>query len=371
MAFDMLLPSEPNSFTSSSSRPTRTVRVGFIQLADAAPIILAAEAGLFAAVGLNVILSRELGWSSIQDRLFLGELDYIHALAPMPLAASQGVGCSPTDSIGLMALSHNGDGITLTRKWWNEGIRTAEAFAAFIRQEKWRRRFTFGVVSAVSCHHFLLRKWLAELDLRPGRDVEIVNLPPGQFLRNLQADTIDGACIGEPWNSYAVHQGIGWCISNSMRIQPDHPEKTIMTTRENLEADPDAAARLVGALWAASEWCERADFIPKLARLLARAPYLQMPSKIIATSLKPDSPTVEETGTVTGIHFGRGKSPQFSLEALDWLHAGLRESGILKTPIGGGRHALTRYYPSSVVKNAHPYAEIARRHAFSRFFSEG
>lgn len=344
------------------------MRVGFIQLTDAAPLIVAAEAGLFAAVGLDVQLSRELGWGSIQDRLLLGELDYIHALSPMPLAASIGSQKLPTECVGLMPLSHNGNGITITRKWWDQGIRSGEEFAAFVRQEKWRRRFTFGVVSPASCHNFLLRQWLRSIDLKPDKDVEIVNLPPGQFLRNLQAHTIDGACVGEPWNTLAVEQGIGWCVATSLDCAPGHLEKTIMTTRESLERDPDTAARLVGAVTVACEWFARPDFIPTAARLLARSPYLQMPARVIEDSLRPGV-AKSSARSATGIHFGEGATPEFALEELSWLEAGLRECALLDEPVPGGRLGLTRFYPSSVVKNAQPYAKLARAQAFAEFFS--
>ena len=46
----------------------RTVRVGFVRLVDAAPLVAAAELGFFERRKLNVVLSREIGWATLRHR---------------------------------------------------------------------------------------------------------------------------------------------------------------------------------------------------------------------------------------------------------------------------------------------------------------
>ncbi len=345
-----------------------TIRIGFIQLTDAAPIIVAAESGLCAALGLEVELSRELGWGSILDRLLLGELDFIHSLGPMPLTATMGIGCTPTDCVGIMALSHHGNAITLPRKYWDQGIRSGKDFATFVRSEKWRRHFSLGVVAMTSSHHYLLRLWLEEIGLTPGKDVDIVIIPPGQFIRNLQAGTIDGACIGEPWNSWAVDQGLGWIVSSSPHIAPQHPEKTIMTTRASLDQNPDVSARLVAALQIAAGWCGNPQHIPEISRLLSRSNYLNLSPSIIARTLGVH--TVDDSAKVeSGLHFEQGELPLFTTEGLNWLKKCVTESMALTKPLPGGVHGMTRYYPSAVVKNAQLYVKKLASFTLNGFYS--
>ena len=51
---------------------------------------MAKERGLFEAEGLDVILSREVSWANIRDKVASGALDGAHMLAPMALAAPWG-----------------------------------------------------------------------------------------------------------------------------------------------------------------------------------------------------------------------------------------------------------------------------------------
>lgn len=337
----------------------RPVRIGFVQLCDAAPLIVAAEAGLFAALGISVILSRELGWASIRDKLLLGELDYVHALGPMPLAASASDGPSVADCVGLMRLSQNGNGITVSRKHWDAGVRSGEDLARFINNERWRRRFVFGVVAQASSHHFLLRQWLRSLDLEPGRDVEVVTLPPGQFLRNLSSNTIDGACVGEPWNTLAVAQGSGWCVASSMDIAPNHPEKTLMMTRLRLEERGDEAARIVAAVALACRWCDRDEAVLPLARMLSRTVYLQLPSRILHDVYGKVEASLGRTG---GLRFADGNSIEFTDQDLKWMESGMEESGQKMPFLGTGKLRLTKFYPSAVAKNAQRYISDLEGH---------
>src|ERR1700694_4956410 len=70
----------------STSR--QALRVGYVPLCDCAPLVMARELGLFEKFGLAVELSREVGWATIRDKIFYGELEAAHALAPMPMMAS-------------------------------------------------------------------------------------------------------------------------------------------------------------------------------------------------------------------------------------------------------------------------------------------
>lgn len=349
-------------------RHPHPIRLGYIQLTDAAPLIVAAETGLFARLGLEVELSRELGWGSIHDRLALGELDFIHALGPMPLAASLGLGCLPCEAVGLMPLSYNGNAVTLSRRLWNDGVRSSEEFADFVKTEKWRRRFTLGVVAPASSHCFILRTWLRSIGLVPDRDLEIVNLPPGQFLRNLQAGTIDGACIGEPWNTYAAAEGLGWAVVSGSDVVGERMEKVLMTTRFLLDREPDLCARIVAAVLQAQRWCDDPTRRGDISRLLSLPPYLRIPSRMIAESL-------EASGTIpaaprTGLHFGERKTPDFATDDLEWMEAGLRECALLDRTVGDGRFRLFRYYPSAVVKNAQSHLATLAAGDFPGFLSD-
>src|SRR5688572_7265607 len=73
---------------------SRTLRVGYLALTDAAPFLVAQELRLFAQHGLQVELRREIGWATIREKIVYGELDAAHAPAPMLWATQLGLGCS-------------------------------------------------------------------------------------------------------------------------------------------------------------------------------------------------------------------------------------------------------------------------------------
>jgi two-component system, oxyanion-binding sensor len=179
----------------------RSIRLGFVPLVDCAPLVIAFEHGYFQKYGLDVELSREIGWATIRDKIAYGELEAAHALAPMAVALTAGIGCAPIPCLTGLILNSHGNAITLSDDLWQRGVRTAADFAKVIRQSRDVKTYTLAVVFPHSSHHFLLRQWLKSGGINPDKDVRIVVVPPPQMMPNLVGGTIDGYCVGEPWNS--------------------------------------------------------------------------------------------------------------------------------------------------------------------------
>ena len=97
--------------TRSDSRP---LRIGFLALTDAAPLIVAKERGYFAERGLRVSLEREVGWATIRDKILYGELDAAQAPAPMLWSAQLGLGCAGRPVLTAFAFNRNGNALTLS-----------------------------------------------------------------------------------------------------------------------------------------------------------------------------------------------------------------------------------------------------------------
>ena len=211
------------SSASSPAAGLRPLRLGYVPLTDAAPLIVAAARGLFTRHGLRVKLSREVGWATIRDKLFHGELDAAPVLAPMLWAAQLGLGSPAFPVCTALVLSLNGNAITLSTALRAAGVTDVATLRTEARQRRGERRLTFGVVHPFSSHHLLLRAWLKAGNLEPDRDVRIAIVPPAQMFRNLVAGTIDGYCVGEPWNSVAVAAKAGWCAPPERRAVAGAP----------------------------------------------------------------------------------------------------------------------------------------------------
>src|SRR6266850_1427849 len=215
-----------------SARRRAPLRLGFVPLTDCAPLVMAAELGLFRKYGLDVVLSRELGWASIRDKIIYGELEAAHALAAMPSAATIGFGSIPCECLAALVLNLHGNAITLSNDLWRRGVRDGSTLRQEIVRSRQSRPLTFGVVFSCSSHQFLLRGWLAAAGTDPDRDVRIVVVPPPQMVVNLEAGHLDGFCVGEPWNSVAVQARAGWCVAATAELEPGNPEKVLMVRRE-------------------------------------------------------------------------------------------------------------------------------------------
>ena len=268
-----------------ANQTMRTLRVGFLALTDAAPFAVAEEYGLFTKHGVHVQLSREVGWATMREKIVYGELDAAQAPAPMLWSTTLGVDSVACPVTTGLILNLHGNALTLSERLWADGIRDATTLRDAARRRSGERKLTFGVVFNFSSHHLLLRSWLQNGGINPDRDVRIVVVPPAQMFRNLSAGTIDGYCAGEPWNSLAVREKVGWCPAWSAAQQPGHVEKVLMVTERFAEARAPEHSALIAALVEACAWCDEPTNREPLARLLARAGYINQSAHIISPAL--------------------------------------------------------------------------------------
>ncbi len=326
-----MLTSLPSATASGSAARAQSLRIGFLSLTDAAPFIVAQELGHFARHDLRVTLSREIGWATIREKIIYGELDAAHAPAPMLWSVQLGLGCPACEVLTAFVLNLNGNGITLSRELWDAGVRDGATLREHARARRTRPPLTFGVVFPFSSHHLLLRDWLRAAGLEPERDVRVVVVPPAQMFRNLAAHTIDGFCSGEPWNTLAVREGAGWCPTWSAALRPGHVEKVMMVTRRFAEQRSREHAGLVRALAEAAAWCDEPQHRERLAEILAAAPYLNLPSRVIAPALLGrfdcGNARVE---SVPDFHiFHRGEANVPTVEKAEELQRALGAAGLL------------------------------------------
>jgi ABC-type nitrate/sulfonate/bicarbonate transport system substrate-binding protein len=307
------------------------LRVGFVPLNDCAPFAVARELGLFAKYGLQVELRRELGWATIRDKIIHGELDAAHALAGMPVAAAFGLGSVRCECVSGLVLSLHGNAITLSTALWESGVRDAVTLREQIRKTRAEKIYTFGIVFSFSSHNFLLRQWLASGGIDPDRDVRIVVVPPAQMVANLKSSNLDGYCVGEPWNSLAVHRRIGWCAAISAELAPGHPEKILITRRKFAEERGPEHLALIASLIEACAFCDRPENTHEVARILAQPHYLNLPAEMLSRSLRGwcdlGGGRVEAMPDFQIFHRNEANEP--TQEKIAWIVRSILQSGLL------------------------------------------
>src|SRR5258708_1382597 len=82
------------AFADAGTPEKKDLKVGFIPITCATPIIMASPLGFYTKHGLNVEVVKTAGWAVIRDKTINKEYDASHMLAPMPLAISLGLGAN-------------------------------------------------------------------------------------------------------------------------------------------------------------------------------------------------------------------------------------------------------------------------------------
>ncbi|HEY9846427.1 MAG TPA: CmpA/NrtA family ABC transporter substrate-binding protein, partial [Candidatus Caenarcaniphilales bacterium] len=270
------------------------LEIGFIPLTDCAPLVVAKEKGFFEKHGLTeVTLCREPSWNAITEGIASRRLDAAQMVAGMPLAMTLGMGGkAPLPVVTALVMARNGNAITLSKHFYNQGVRTLADFKAAIAQTP-DQVPTLGMVHPASMHNLMLRYWLASGGIDPERDVNLTVIPPPQMVANLKAGKIAGYCAGEPWNSRAVHEDLGFVIATDLDIWAGHLEKVLGVQEAWANRYPQTHLALVKALLEACEYCDDLRNREEILELLCRPQYIGS----AAADIRPGFIDPYESGT--------------------------------------------------------------------------
>jgi nitrate/nitrite transport system substrate-binding protein len=292
----------PYTAHASSGRLEKThLRLGFVALSDAAPLVAAKLYEFGHAHGLTLELVRQPSWAAVRDKLISGDLDAAHALYGLVYGVQLGLGGPQTDMAVLMVLNRNGQAITLSRRL-TEALAShrtlPEALATLGRKPVFAQTFPTGT------HAMWLYYWLAAQHVHPLRDIESVVIPPPQMVDALAQDRLDGLCVGEPWNAVAEARGVGATIAYSSEIWPDHPEKVLACRRDFVSRFPNTSRALVQTMLEACRWLDDDRHCAEIARRLAQPEFIGVPVEAIAARLQRGT----GTGTRLPVRFFAGSS---------------------------------------------------------------
>ena len=288
------------------------LKFGFIKLTDCVPLVIAKELGYFEDEGLYVTLEAQANWKILLDRVITGELDGAHMLAGQPIAATIGFG-TKAHVITAFSMDLNGNGITLANSIWEQMKAASPELAATPAPFPLKANYLkpvvdqlknagtpmkMGMVFPVSTHNYELRYWLAAGGIKPGfytagdttgttdADVLISVTPPPQMPATLAQGTIQGYCVGEPWNQQAVLRGIGIAPITDIEIWKNNPEKVFGVTAAWDQSNPKTHVAVVKALIRAGKWLDASpENRVKACEILSRPEYVGADVKVIANSM--------------------------------------------------------------------------------------
>jgi NitT/TauT family transport system ATP-binding protein len=270
------------------------LRIGFIPLADAAALIVAADKGFAAAEGLDVELVREVSWSNIRDKLNIGVFDAAHLIAPVAIASSLGLGHIKVPIVAPLVMGTNGNGITVSPALhvalaaaadgdiFDPAV-SARALARVVatRKAQGEEPLTFGMTFPFSTHNYQLRFWMAAGGVDPDEDVRLVVLPPPYMVESLASKQVDGFCVGAPWNSIAVDLGVGCIVQFGCDIVARATEKILGVRSRWAQDNADVVGRLVRAHRRAADFIEDAANRDEVAALLTAPGRIEVAPEVI------------------------------------------------------------------------------------------
>ena len=289
------------------------LKFGMIKLTDCIPLVAARELGYFADEGLSVSIEVQANWKVVQERVVSMELDGSHMLYNHPLGARIGY-LGQANIIAPFNININSKGITVSNALWKQmqekdaTLREAgyplpvkADTLKVIAKERYAagNPLRFGMTYPSGSHNITLRYWLAAGGVNPGfyegyndpvgkkdADILLSVVPPPQMVSNLTANTIDGFCVGEPWNQRAVTDSIGVALNGDQYVFDGCPDKIFGVAEEWADKNPNTLIAVVKALIRANQWLDESpENRKKAAEMLANKAYIGTNVEVLAESM--------------------------------------------------------------------------------------
>lgn len=257
------------------------LRVGYLPITDASPLLMAHGLGLYAERGLEAERPTLLrSWAQVAEAFQARQVDVVHLLMPMAMQLRY----ATESPVKVVAWNHtNGSGLTVA----NDVTAVADLAGATVAVPFWH-----------SIHNLAVQLLLAEAGLTPligsGEEpsaaagtVRLVVMAPPDMPPALAQGSIRGYIVADPFNALAEREGIGRILRFTGDVWLDHACCVTVMHTDTLEERPEFATRTLEALVRAQA-ALRED-LPAAAALLSAdgEGYLPQPREVIADALGP------------------------------------------------------------------------------------
>ncbi len=222
------------------------VRIGYLPITDATPLLIAHANGYFEAEGIKAdkpVLLRS--WAQIIEAFMAGQVNLIHLLSPMTVWARFG----SKAPIKVVAWNHvGGSGLTVLP----EINSVADLGGKTVAVPFW-----------YSIHNVVLQALLAANGLTAvarktgapaANEVNLVVMAPSDMPPALAAKQIAGFIVAEPFNALAETMGIGKVLRFTGDIWRDHACCVAVMREDDLTRRPDWSQKVVNAMVKAQAW---------------------------------------------------------------------------------------------------------------------
>ncbi len=252
----------------------KDLRIGFIPITCATPIIMSEPLGFYSKYGFNAEVVKMPSWGAVRDSAIAGELDAYHMLAPMPIAMTLGLG-SASFGVKLASIENiNGQAITIANRHKGKVNGPADF-----------KGFVMGVPFPYSMHNLLLRYYLATGGINPDTDVKIRPVPPPDSIAQLVAGDIDAYLMPDPFNQRAVYEEVGYIHKLTKELWPGHPCCAFAASDAWIEQNPNTFRALNKSIIEAAGYAQDPANRPEIAKAISERAFLNQPVEVVEAVL--------------------------------------------------------------------------------------
>jgi len=283
--------SNPFAVNASKGLETTKVKLGYIPIVEAAPMIIAKEKGFFAKHGMTDIeLSKQASWGAARDNVEIGSggggIDGGQWQMPMPYLISMGEitkGRKKIPMYVLLQLNTHGNGIAVSNKHKGQklSLKVRDSKAYFDKLKSGGNKFKAAYTFPKANQEFWIRYWLAAGGVNPDTDVELLTVPSAQTVANMKTGTMDAFSTGDPWPYRIVTDKVGFLAALTAEIWKNHPEEYLAIRADWVDKNPKATKAILKAIMEAQQWCDNFNNRKELSQILSKREYFNVPANIL------------------------------------------------------------------------------------------
>ncbi|MBA1205122.1 ABC transporter substrate-binding protein [Pseudomonas capeferrum] len=246
----------------AAAEPDAPVRIGYLPITDAAPLLVAHNNGLFEAEGIKAerpVMLRS--WAQVVEAFISGQVNVIHLLSPMTVWARYGSKVPAK----VVAWNHvGGSGLTV---------------ASDITDITQLGGKTVAIPFWYSIHNVVVQQMFRDKGLQPvsrpanaavaANEVNLLVLPPSDMPPALASKRIAGYIVAEPFNALAEDLKVGRVQRFTGDVWRNHACCVVFMHEHDLDNRPEWSQKVVNAIVKAQLWTR--DHRAEAAALLSKA----------------------------------------------------------------------------------------------------
>lgn len=249
-----LLQAQTNRY---KNEPNAPLRIGYLPITDATPLLIAHAKGLYEQQGLQVekpVMFRS--WAQLVEAFLSGNVNVVHLLSPMALWAKYGSNAP----VRVVAWNHLAGSALTVRLGINSITELSEK--------------TIAIPFWYSIHNIVLQHLLRANNLRVTEkspqvgEVKLTVMSPSDMVAALATHAIDGFIVAEPFNALAETKNIGKVLRFSGDVWKDHACCLTLMHQQDVQNRPEWVQKVVNAVTLAQAFT--LDNRLETAKLLAR-----------------------------------------------------------------------------------------------------